>query len=62
MTDDGVAAVRVLLDAAGIHPDDREVLGLGRVYRQLRAQADQLYVPEVDAEGPALTYDPLAQR
>lgn len=61
MTGDDVATVRVLLDAAGIHPGENELPGLGRAYRQLRAQADELYGPEVDDE-PAPTYQPAAER
>ena len=37
---------------------DEEFLGFVKVYPALRAQADGLYLPELEPEAPAIGFDP----
>jgi hypothetical protein len=51
--------VKVLLDMAHLTVSDEELEGLARSYAVVRAQADGLYLPELQYEWPAMTFDPL---
>jgi hypothetical protein len=53
--------VRALLGAATITVSDQEFLDLVAVYPALRAQADGLYLPELESVDPALSFDPAAE-
>lgn len=58
--DTNAATVKALLDAAGLEVSDEEFLRFANVYPTIRAQADALYLRELDGEDPALSYDPTA--
>jgi hypothetical protein len=58
MTTDARAAVKVLLDTANISVSDEELENFTESYPLLRAQADGLYMPHLDAEDPAISFDP----
>lgn len=58
MTTDATTTVKALLDAAGLTVSDEEFERFVAVYPTLRAQADALYLRELDAEDPALSFDP----
>jgi hypothetical protein len=51
------ATVRILLDAARLSVHDDELQLFVKTYAELRANADDLYVPEVNSEEPALIFD-----
>jgi hypothetical protein len=57
---DPSTAVKVLLDAANIGVSDEEFEMFTESYPVLRAQADGLYLPHLEAEDPALSFDPTA--
>ena len=56
--DTSAATVKALLDAAGLKVSDEEFLRFATVYPTVRAQADALYLRELDDEDPALGFDP----
>ena len=56
--DQSAATVKALLDAAQLEVSDEEFLGFVKVYPALRAQADGLYLPELEPESPAISFDP----
>ncbi|QGG94996.1 hypothetical protein [Actinomarinicola tropica] len=56
--DTAATTVKVLLDAAGLKVSDEEFLRFATVYPTIRAQADGLYLPELEDEDPALGFDP----
>jgi hypothetical protein len=47
-------AVRALLDAAGIHPDESEVRALARAYPGLRRQVEAFYRVPTGDDAPAV--------
>lgn len=53
--------VRTLLEAANITVPDEEIAGLVTTYPALRAQADGLYLPELEFVDPAVDFDPSAE-
>lgn len=53
--------VRTLLDAANITVPDDEIAALIQSYPVLRAQADGLYLPELEFVDPAVDFDPSAE-
>lgn len=59
-TEDAAATVKILLDAAQLTVSDQEFARFTSLYPSLRAQADALYLPGLDAESPALAFDPTA--
>ncbi|HEX3816018.1 MAG TPA: hypothetical protein VHX59_24530 [Mycobacteriales bacterium] len=52
--------VKALLGAANITVSEAEFLDFAKSYPALRAQADGLYLPELEAVDPALSFDPTA--
>ncbi|WP_020577465.1 hypothetical protein [Actinopolymorpha alba] len=58
MADDGAPIVRSLLAAAGLTVTEEEFRSLVAQYAVLRAQADGLYLPELDQVPPAVSFDP----
>jgi hypothetical protein len=58
--EDPTATVKVLLEAAQLKVSDEEFERFVKVYPELRAQADALYMPELEHEAPALAFDPTA--
>jgi hypothetical protein len=52
---DATEAVRALLEAARIHPDDDEVASLARQYPGLRREIEGLYRVPADDDAPAPT-------
>jgi hypothetical protein len=59
---DPAATVKVLLEAAQLTVSDAEFERFVKIYPELRAQADALYMPGFEREEPALTFDPTAGR
>lgn len=59
MTTDGT--VRTLLDAANITVPDEEIEAMIKTYPALRAQANGLYLPELEFVDPAVDFDPTAE-
>jgi len=57
---DTATRVRVLLDAAGVTPTEKEFEAFVQAYPVLRAQADALYIEEVRYEEPALVFTPIS--
>ncbi|MCI2415903.1 hypothetical protein MOQ72_00570 [Saccharopolyspora sp. K220] len=55
------ATVTVLLDTAGITASAEEFDKFTDSYPVLRAQADGLYLPHLDTEEPALSFDPVVE-
>jgi hypothetical protein len=53
--------VRTLLEAASITIPDEEITALAKTYPALRAQADGLYLPELEFIDPAVDFDPTAE-
>jgi hypothetical protein len=51
-----LAAVRVLLDAAGVSPDEREVEALARAYPGLRRQIEGLYAVPTGDDPPVTVF------
>jgi hypothetical protein len=58
---DAAAAVKALLDTACLTVSDEEFAKFVESYPVLRAQADSLYLPHLDAEEPAVAFDPTAE-
>jgi hypothetical protein len=58
---DANAAVKSLLDTANLAVSDEEFAKFTESYPILRAQADGLYLPHLDAEEPAVSFDPTAE-
>jgi hypothetical protein len=58
---DPSAAVKVLLETAGITVSDEEFEKFTDSYPVLRAQADGLYLPHLEAEEPAVSFDPTVE-
>jgi hypothetical protein len=56
--DESTTIVRSLLDAAQLTVSDDEFLRFAQVYPIMRAQADALYMVELEPEAPALHFDP----
>ncbi|MEQ7128544.1 hypothetical protein ABN034_28970 [Actinopolymorpha sp. B11F2] len=54
-------AVKGLLTAAHLTVSDEEFERIVSVYPTIRAQADELYLPELEMEDPALSFDPAAR-
>lgn len=52
--------VRALLSAANITVSESEFADFVKVYPALRAQADGLYLPELEFTDPAIDFDPTA--
>ena len=57
-SDDSKTIVRALLDTAQLAPSEEEFLRFVDVYPVIRAQADSLYLPELEPEAPSLHFDP----
>jgi hypothetical protein len=57
-TENSSAIVRSLLDAAQLTVSDDEFERFVAVYPIMRAQADALYLPELEPEAPSLHFDP----
>ncbi len=49
--------VKALLDAAQLKMSDEEFQLFARIYPQMRAGADAMYIPETRYEDPALIFD-----
>lgn len=60
MDSDARAAVTVLLETANITVSEEEMELFIESYPALRSQADGLYLPFLDAEEPAVSFDPAA--
>jgi hypothetical protein len=60
MDPDSSTTVKVLLDAANLTVSDEEFEKFADLYPDLRANADGLYLPELDLEEPAVSFDPTA--
>jgi len=58
---DANAAVKMLLETANLTVSDEEFAKFTESYPILRSQADGLYLPHLDAEEPALSFDPTAE-
>lgn len=56
---DVTAAVKSMLEAAGISCSDEEFEAFVKAYPMLRAGADSLYIEEVRYEEPALIFSPV---
>ena len=57
-TTESATIVRSLLDAAELTVSDDEFERFVAVYPIMRAQADALYLPELEPEAPSLHFDP----
>lgn len=57
-TEDSSTIVRSLLDAAQLTVSEDEFERFVAVYPIMRAQADALYLPELEPEAPSLHFDP----
>ena len=60
MASDANSAVKVLLETANLTVSDEEFAIFTESYAILRSQADGLYLPHLDPEGPAVSFDPAA--
>jgi hypothetical protein len=58
---DANAAVKVLLENANLTVSDEEFAKFTESYPILRSQADGLYLPHLDAEELAVSFDPTAE-
>jgi hypothetical protein len=58
---DANAAVKMLLETANLVVSDEEFAKFTESYPILRSQADGLYLPHLDAEEPAVSFDPTAE-
>jgi hypothetical protein len=58
VTNDATAAVTWLLTTANLTVSDQEFEKFTQSYLVLRNQADGLYLPDLDPEEPALSFDP----
>jgi hypothetical protein len=56
---DVTAAVRGMVEAAGLPLSEEELAGFIEAYPLLRAGADSLYIEEVRYEEPALLFTPI---
>lgn len=61
MASDANAAVKMLLETASLTVSDEEFTIFIESYPILRSQADGLYLPHLDAEEPAVSFDPVAE-
>ncbi len=57
-TSESATIVLSLLDAAQLTVSDDEFERFVAVYPIMRAQADALYLPELEPEAPSLHFDP----
>jgi hypothetical protein len=57
-TAESATIVRALLDAAQLTVSDDEFERFVTVYPIMRAQADAMYLPELEPEAPCLHFDP----
>ena len=53
--------VKALLGTANITVSEAEFEDLTKVYPAMRAQADGLYLPELEFIDPAIDFDPTAE-
>jgi hypothetical protein len=60
MSDPG-ATVRALLDTARLSVSADELAAFVAIYPCLRSRTDRLYQPFLEAEEPALRFDPTAE-
>jgi hypothetical protein len=58
---DANAAVKALLETANLTVSDKEFAIFTESYSILRSQADGLYLPHLDPEEPAVSFDPAAE-
>jgi hypothetical protein len=58
MATDPAVTVKALLDAARLEVSIQEFERFTALYPALRAQADALYLPDLDDECPVLAFDP----
>ena len=61
MASDADAAVKMLLKNANLTVSDEEFAKFTESYPILRSQADGLYLPHLDTEEPAVSFDPTAE-
>jgi hypothetical protein len=61
MPTDAAVTVRALLDAAHLTVSPQEFDRFVALYPALRAQADALYLPDMEDESPALAFDPTVR-
>ncbi|MDP2327348.1 MAG: hypothetical protein Q8M79_04605 [Dehalococcoidia bacterium] len=54
------AAVRTMLEAAGLNVSEEEFKAFVEMYPMLREATDTLYIEEVRYEEPALVFTPVA--
>jgi hypothetical protein len=59
MSIESEVTVRALLDAANLTVSVPEFERFVRLYPALRAQADALYLTDMESEAPALTFNPV---
>jgi hypothetical protein len=62
MDPESTITVKVLLDAAKLTVSAEEFEKFTDLYPDMRAQADGLYLPELDLEEPAVSFDPAVGR
>ena len=60
-TETAADTVRSLLGTANITVSETEFSELAKVYPAMRAQADGLYLPELEFIDPAVDFDPAAE-
>lgn len=58
---DASAAVNILLETANLTVSEEEFAIFTESYPILRSQADGLYLPHLDPEAPAVSFDPAAE-
>jgi hypothetical protein len=58
---DAHAAVKMLLETAKLTVSDEELAIFTDSYPILRSQADGLYLPHLEHEEPAVSFDPAAE-
>jgi hypothetical protein len=58
---DANAAVKMLLKTANLTVSDEELTIFTESYPILRSQADGLYLPQLEHEEPAVSFDPAAE-
>lgn len=61
MASDANAVVKMLLETANLIVSDEEFTIFAESYPILRSQADGLYLPHLDSEEPAVSFDPAAE-
>jgi hypothetical protein len=59
MATDVAMTVKALLDVAQLTVSTQEFERFSSLYPALRAQADALHLLDMDAESPALAFDPI---